>query len=457
MLRYSKDGELNIMEAEMIMDYKLPALSYIPFKAIKLASPELVWINQELLEMSGLTEEDVIHNFSYVTPDYISTSGLDESDWVFFLADRYGSRYEACNGGSARCGIRNGWQVKGIGRNPLVSRNIDRDHAHGMLCLTKAISEALWGEICHRELPYGAVRTLAIIKTGVWMDADYGLPENNRQPCALAIREVAVRPAHFERATFFWPGNSHMQLRNDDAARVQQAIERLNQFLPSGERGLVAGLICFVERMACQMAVSRVKGIPHGSLTSSNISIDGRYLDFGTVSSVPDFSNYILAAGQGGVWDDHLLIAEWLRHIGVFINKYHPEKLERKQLNLIIDHFFEHLDCEENKTIAKQVGLQGNQSSLIIYGGEIKRALRLEGMSPRVLRGFSNNFIKQLTSILSPLGISASSLMFPLRHEKFSLYTLTRTINDEIINNMGGRESVSALIDGYIKRRTSYA
>ncbi|CAI2161189.1 Uncharacterized ACR, YdiU/UPF0061 family [Serratia fonticola] len=452
------DAELNFREGEVSTGNMLPEQSYIPFKTIKLASPELVWLNQELNEMSGMNEEELLDTFAYVTPDYMPTSGLNEQDCQFFLADRYGSRYEACNGGSARCGIRNTWQVKGIGRNPLVAINIDKGHTNGKLCLTKAISEAVWGEICHRELPYGAIRTLAIIKTGAWMDADYGLPEIHTQPCALVIREVAIRPAHFERATFFWPSNAYMQLRNDDALRVQRAIERITHFLPGGEEGLVAGLTSFVERMACQIAVSRVKGIPHGSLTSSNISIDGRFLDFGTLSSVPDFANYVLAAGQGGVWDDHLLIAEWLRHIGVFINKYHQEKLNQQQLDTVITHFFDRLDLEENIAVALHVGMRGCRTSLVEQGGKIKQALRENSRQPKAFHGFDNNdFISRLARVLSPLGVTASSSMFPLRHERFSLYTLTRAIADTVVKQGGGRESVSALIDGYIDWKISHA
>ncbi|MGL4428361.1 MAG: protein adenylyltransferase SelO family protein [Silvania sp.] len=436
----------------------LPDHSYVPFKVMKLNAPELVWVNPEMHKMAGLTEDELLSNYAYVTHDYISQSGLNEQDWKIFLADRYGSRYEACNGGSARCGIFNNWQVKGIGRNPLIAINIDKDHSHGKLCLTKAISEAVWGEICHRELPYGAIRTLAIIKTGAWIEASYGRPGNHVQPCALAIREIAIRPAHFERATFFWPENKYIQLRNDDALRVQLAVERLHHFLPGGEKGLVKGLTNFVKRMACQIAVSRIKGIPHGSLTSSNISIDGRFLDFGTLSSVSDFDNYLLAAGQGGVWDDHHLIAEWLRHLGFFINKYHSEKLNPQRLNTLIAYFYDCLDKQENKSLALHVGLQGCELFLEENGSKVKEKLRNGKRKSKIFNGFDNNdFINQLSSALLPLGISASSAMFPLRHKRFSIYTLTQAIKDKIVNYGADRGSISKLIESYIARETDRA
>ncbi len=436
----------------------LPKESYIAFKAIKLAEPELVWLNPALNNLAGMSESALLDMFAYVTPDYMPASGLDEHEWRYFLADRYGSRYEACNGGSARCGIRNDWQVKGIGRNPLVAVNIDSGHTHGKLCLIKAIAEAVWGEICHRELPYGAIRTLAIIKTGACMVADYGLPGSHLQPCALVVREVAIRPAHFERATFFWPEPGYLALRDDDAWRVRQAVEKLTHFLPAGDKGLFAGLACFVERMACQIAVSRIKGIPHGSLTSSNIAIDGRFLDFGTMSAVPDFANYVLAAGQGGVWDDHRQIAEWLRHIALFINKYHPEGLDRQQLNTLIALFYERLESEENRAIASQVGFQGSEIFLMEQGSRIKQALRAGKSQPRALHGFErSHFVGQLAEILQPLEIVAAPSMFPLRRERFSLYTLTRAIAEVVAQQGAGRESISALIADYTSLRAADA
>ena len=55
---------------------------------------------------------------------------------------------------------------------------------------------------CHKHLPYGAIRTLAIIKTNTKYKFGY-LDNAPYKHCALAIREVSVRPAHFELMYFF--------------------------------------------------------------------------------------------------------------------------------------------------------------------------------------------------------------------------------------------------------------
>ncbi len=136
-----------------------------------------------------------------MSPNYLNSNRLIINECKTFEADRYGSRHEVCNGGSARCGFDGVFQVKGIGITPLLAQNMSKSHSHGKLFLDEAISEAIWGEICHRHLPYGSIRTLAIIKTNVQEEFSY-LGNSPKKPCALAIREFSIRPAHFERATF---------------------------------------------------------------------------------------------------------------------------------------------------------------------------------------------------------------------------------------------------------------
>ncbi|MEL4012794.1 protein adenylyltransferase SelO family protein [Dryocola clanedunensis] len=430
---------------------KLPQSSYVEFEAKKLTSAQLLWVNPELVSSARMTEEDLLNSFAYSASDNKSAKKGDTSKpSQIFLADRYGSRHEACNGGSARCGIYKGWQVKGIGRNPLVAINIDHDHSHGKLCLTKAISEAVWGEICHRELPYGAIRTLAIIATGEWMDVDYGL-NNKLQPCALIVRENAIRPAHFERATFFWPYPDHINLRENDAQRVQNAVTCITRYLPGEKNDLLNGLKCFVQRMAAQIATSRIKGIPHGSLTSSNISIDGRFLDFGTMSSVPDFANYILAAGQGGIWDDHLQIGKWFRHMLFFLKKYHQEKISQKQEEELVTIFFEELEQQENTVLAAEINSIVKAINNNIEAKELKQRLQQGLMQPRPLSEYDiSNFNLRLTQELSASGVSNSSQLFPLRNQCYSFYTLACSVAGLIEDKKITKSAVTYLIECFI-------
>ncbi len=446
-----------------LIGQQLPVRSFVGFDVYKIKHAQLVWLNEDLLGTLEVTQEqaeqDILKHYAYVTPDYGEYANLNLGDRKVFLADRYGSRYQACNGGSARCGINGSFQIKGIGANPLVSANIDHNHAHGKLCLAEAVNEAIWGEICHRHLPYGAVRTLAIIKTGETIDTDYGLGHRHPQRAALAIRQLAIRPAHFERATFFWPQPAYMALRDDDYLRVQESIACLGAAFEVTEedRQRIGGslpysaLITFVEKIARQIGMSRVIGIPHGSLTSSNIAIDGRFLDFGTISAVPDFANYILAAGQGAIWDDHYLISEWIRHLCFFINKYSTEKIGKESQEEIIANFTHKIAETEDLQTACCLGVAGSVEEKKRVGASIKQLLRKSALTPRAFSGFRNSdFSLRLQQVALQLGLQKLSADFPLRQEKYSQYTIASKTAACVTENDGSREALTALIGQYL-------
>ncbi|MCX7207586.1 MAG: MchC protein [Proteobacteria bacterium] len=453
------------VENTAILGKELPASSFVAFDAFKLKQSELVWLNNDYIaeiapdqDISEI-EKQLLKNYTYVTRGYTQSSAIDLGKKKLFLADRYGSRHEACNGGSGRCGINGQFQVKGIGVNPLVADNIDRDHAHGKLCLSEAINEAIWGEICHRHLPYGAVRTVAIIKTNVTIRSAYGVGTETNQPCALAIRQNAIRPAHFERATFFWPTSlEHQYLREDDYLRVKAAVEQLHlafdtrAMIAEGQHQPFNAFANFTIRLARQMGVSRVLGIPHGSLTSSNISIDGRFLDFGSISAVPDFANHILAAGQGGVWDDHLLVVEWIRHLFFFINKYHSQKLTREMQDGIIELFLAELERTENKETAKLMGISVNDASAEQIGKRIKQLLQ-QNKTPRPLVAFKRgDFVKDLCHAAAQVGLQSfdPKRVADLRDPKLSQYHIVHSIAGLVKKDGGQRSSISLLIADYL-------
>lgn len=443
-----------------IVAKELPELSFVEFEAWKLRNAELAWINEDILNEHeiniNVAEEEIINNFAYVSEGYTKPGNIKRNDRKTFLADRYGSRYEVCNGGSARCGMNGNFQIKGIGKNPLVANNIDYNHSHGKMCLAEAINEAIWGEVCHQHLPYGAIRTIAIIKTGTSLESNYGLGNLKKQPCALAIRQSAVRPAHFERATFFWPSPDYHFLRDNDYLRVKEAVLYIERAFGVtykdkqrfGTHSLFCALMCFVERLAKQIAVSRIKGIPHGSLTSSNIALDGRFLDFGTITAVPDFSNYVLAGGQGGIWDDHIMIADWIQHLTFYLNKYSECKLTSELENQIIDYFLNQLDSSENIELSKQLGLEGDREELNATGCKFKEVLLGPNSERKILTEFNREkFLAEIEHASIKLGIEVPHVNFELRQVKYSKHTIA---TDEMVSRSGGsREAITKLITSY--------
>ncbi|PSV07927.1 protein adenylyltransferase SelO family protein [Photobacterium kishitanii] len=437
----------------------LPEISFSSFDTFRLIGAELAWFNSDLLKkynINGSKEEIeafLLNEYSYVSPNYLNSNRLIINECKTFWADRYGSRHEVCNGGSARCGFDGVFQVKGIGITPLLAQNMSKSHSHGKLFLDEAISEAIWGEICHRHLPYGSIRTLAIIKTNVQEEFSY-LGNSPKKPCALAIREFSIRPAHFERATFFWPLPEYISLRNDDADRVRECINYLPISLGvsdstlSSKKELFDCLKSFVVRIAKQIAYSRVKGIPHGSLTSSNISIDGRFLDFGTITAVPDFGNYVLADGVGAVWDDHILITNWLKNLFLNIDSYSilNDALSNSLVQELVRFFLDELEYQENYAILEELDVKNKSKDNLILAGDIKRNL-ISRHRINIGDFCAEDFKSKIVNLAKEKRLKIGNVKFELRDLKYSSFTI---FNDEYLSKTKySNESINRLIANY--------
>ncbi|WP_454440092.1 protein adenylyltransferase SelO family protein [Vibrio bathopelagicus] len=442
-----------------IFNQKLPIMSFASFETKRLKNSELVWLNSDLLNTYGFNgtieeiESFLLEQYSYVSDGYTHNNRVMNNKRKIFWADRYGSRHEVCNGGSARCGFDGYFQIKGIGLTPLLAQNMSESHSHGKLFLDEAIAEAIWGELCHKNLPFGSIRTLAIIKTNVNQEYLY-LDGKPKKPCALAIREFSIRPAHFERATFFWPSHENMFLRIDDADRVRESIKYLPRSLGTSElelsskQELLNCLSLIISRIAKQVAFSRVKGIPHGSLTSSNIGIDGRFLDFGTITAVPDFGNYVLADGVGGVWDDHLLIYNWLKNLITTLNKYTTfnEGISAQNSKDLVGGFLNELDYQENLALLEELGVEDKSNNNIYLAGKIKKLLT--SSKRKSLGAFRSDIFKHKISELAQReGLILDNIKFELRDFKYSSFCILN--DDYLIKSRYSKDSINKLISQY--------
>ncbi|WP_350616549.1 hypothetical protein [Pseudomonas sp. HY7a-MNA-CIBAN-0227] len=251
---------------------------FLPFETIKIEGSSVIFFNEDFNSL--ITEADLLHNYSYVVT-CISLDNISSRDRKLFFAERYGGDGILTNGGGGRCGFDGKFQVKGIGPNKLVGKGVEESHANGFLSLNLAIYEAVWSEIIHFSLPYGAVRAVAILDT----DTDF-IEQQETKPRSLLIREPSVRPAHFIRATFF-KEDHHLKL-SEDARRVASAISRLDEFLPKTSRNgavcfqgdpLEDGLVELAKRFASQFAAARAKGIAHSNVSASNVAMNGAWLD----------------------------------------------------------------------------------------------------------------------------------------------------------------------------------
>lgn len=301
----------------------LPQSLFVPFRVAPLPHARVAVHNSEL-------EQDADHlvgSYAYAVP---ARGGHRSADGRTFYAERYGSLGRSPQGGGARVGTDFDYQVKGIGRTPLLaSRRVDVAYATGDLPLGEAIREHIWGEVLHRVLPFGAVRSVMVIDSGERCrrpDVDDGDPKFKR---GLLVRQCAVRPAHFIRAAYHQrrPG---LKIPSD-GVRVEEALRILHSCLPSDGKAestspqdeiglLLQGMVAFTSRLARQQAVARARRFMHGALTPSNLAIDGRWLDYDSTSRPPAYGS--CHHFTPGFWDDHFAIYNVLDSLWFHIRKY---------------------------------------------------------------------------------------------------------------------------------------
>lgn len=302
--------------------------SSIPFEMTAATGARLALFNARM--RCDLDEAAILGRFAWLASSH--PQGPARPTRTFF-ADRYGGIGVGRNGGGARCAADGPWQVKGIGLNPLAGVDNDgRFLRQGTATLAECVLEMLWSEIFHHALPYGSTRVRAVIATGAPGPAD-AAPHD--RVLALSVREAAWRPAHFQRAVYFRPAAGLERAIPSDTERVRAAIARLPALLSamvdasgagSVETGplgrLATGLAEMTRRFAEQMAAAAAKRLMHGTLTASNICLDGRWIDFSTASALPGYAARIMRFPN--ILQEYKLLKEPLAELRYYIGKYYP-------------------------------------------------------------------------------------------------------------------------------------
>jgi hypothetical protein len=167
---------------------------------------------------------------------------------------------------------------------------VDAQHKTGLLSLKEAMREAVNAEVCRSELPYGAVPILAIIDTGFTHRLDASAPEER---CAIVVRPNFIRPAHFERNIFFGDSGTPASHQFRDACRVRDAVRTLDR-----EPDLYPSVREMFTRFARQLGTARAQRLWQGRFLSSNLSIDGAFVDFGAFRATPNWRRCVGLAGE---------------------------------------------------------------------------------------------------------------------------------------------------------------
>ena len=195
-------------------------------------------------------------------------------------ADRYGGSQGTRHGGSGRCGISGAFIAKGIGRTPLCPPEVSGVHGDGCLSMVEALREAVAAELAQAELPWGAVPVVAIIATN---DNNVAVSE------AILVRPNFVRPAHFERSIFFGTAGQPGSDQHLDALRTRSAVATAAAN-PSAID--FPGLSEMFERFAAQLGALQAHRLWQGKFLSSNVSVTGALVDFGSFRTVSSWRSF---------------------------------------------------------------------------------------------------------------------------------------------------------------------
>lgn len=329
--------------------------AFVSFETEKLEGCSIVYFNETLTQGKSLA--NILDAYSYIVrTDSMRPNG--QSSIKTFMAERYGGDGILSNGGGGRCGFDGVWQLKGVGPNQLVGKDVDAGHGDGNLSLDTAIYESIWSEIINATLPYGAIRTVAIVDTGCKYETDGVFTHRG-----LLIRQPAVRPAHFIRATYF--KEQQFERLSEDAQRVKSVITKLADFLP-GESitttesiidRLNVGFFELATRFAKQFAAAKAKHIIHYNVSASNLSIDGAWLDLSGTRLLTE----LIGIDQVDIDrfnNEHLPAVRSLESLCYYLSKYSVISVEDSThlLEKTVEHFAKIYDEQLNIYQVAQAG-----------------------------------------------------------------------------------------------------
>jgi hypothetical protein len=168
--------------------------------------------------------------------------------------------------------------------------------------MEEAIREAISAEIAHIELPYGSVPVVAILGFSNIADGD-----------AIVVRPNCIRPAHFERSIFFGSAGLEGSDQRRDAIRTEDAVRAAE--LDSGGLADVGGMF---RKFAQQIGASFAHRLWQGRFLTSNISVTGALLDFGSFRAVPSWRRFVGLPEETFGLEHHYLQIAWRSVISSF-------------------------------------------------------------------------------------------------------------------------------------------
>lgn len=253
---------------------------HVPFVAKRLKGGTVVWLSEEMIAAAqqdeAVARAQFIDRFGYMIPGGVTFDELefDLASSREMMAERYGGSGIGVNGGGARCGNLDGYQIKGNGQNLLAGLGPDVGHSYGGFKALYAVYEAISSAVLNMISPVGVAEVHGVFLTGPTAAYHGG---ENRAWGGVMVREIVLRPAHFLRASNFVPMKSVFSVASD-VGRVRAANKQIFNHV-GGRGGCVNLLATFLRNSANQFAFARMARVMHGAVSPSNICLDGRWID----------------------------------------------------------------------------------------------------------------------------------------------------------------------------------
>lgn len=297
---------------------ELSADLYQPFQVLKLRRARVAWLNEGWFRSRGYrvgTLEDrrrledwIVEQFAFGVPGEDDPADIFEDHGRTYWADRYGAPSGSMHGGSGRVGTLGRFNVKGVGRTPLVSESSDWYHSHGCMWLEEAVREAILASTSDAVFPHGAVPVIAVIDAGCtyrWRDGNHGARR------ALVVRPAFLRVASFMRSIFFGDSGTPDSAQVRDARRVRDLWQA-----DWPQPGVAEMLARSFEATGRQYGWGRVSRLWPGPLFASNMTLTGELVDFGSFRAVADWSRIQGEARSHGFGTEEMLVADAARVLG---------------------------------------------------------------------------------------------------------------------------------------------
>lgn len=353
------------MKSLNINDIKV---STIGFSAKKIIGAKSVWASPEF-RVDGRNALDCLsETFSYAVPKNECFSGINFSEEQrVFQAERYGGQGVGENGGGVRCGNAHGYQIKGIGQNPLVGPEKKKWHSYGGLNARDAVYEAIYAQVLNYVLPVGAANVYGVIFTapdGAYYEYDEADPGKEEKGWgALLIREICLRPGHFIRSALYKPRKDFGVIIPSDVVRVRQVNKSFY-----GQLGNINEIIKFLgkflQNCSNQFAFAKVARITHGGICPSNLCFDGRWIDLTNTSFIGGGENI---GGLPPFYEEPFAIGNILKEFVDTFAKYNNIDLNIPPL---INYYNEQLESYFNYYLCGLFGLTYDHIHDSVKGAE---------------------------------------------------------------------------------------